>query len=643
MITALRNVLKSHAYRVFLWIFLVVIVFGGLSLDFTDNTPWIIKVFQQKITELEYRQAVNAQQKQLDYLQSQGISWPRTESVEKEILRHMIGNALVKNVGTDLRLSVPSDLLQEHLAGQLQNLPAYFFHESGALNVEMLERAIAPMQFEEFLANMESEIIVHLIYDLAGIGSYVADFEVAMQLTEDYAHKKYSILTFSMQKALAKAKEQQVTDDVLQKFYKKSEHGDAYKSAEKRAGVYWKFSAKDYGLTLSEQDITAHYEKHKSKDYLESSAQVKVHRIFFTQDQADSSFDARKQAQIVHEELLQDPTTFAAVAKKIASAKIASQGSEKTDFFTKDSQEYDKLFVDTAFEQLSEDGQISEVIKTSKGYEILQRISRKSAQYKSLASVEKEIQAKLLEEKFVKRFKQDAERIVSNVHDNAEGLDQFIQKRHGKKEVLDVDVRKPGIINLQLFQAEENGYLVFMNGKEGIILHCNQIVKKALKPFEDIKVMVGADYYRKQAQELLSVMAQEAVKKSATVSMEALEKEYGAHLEVAEYGYKNETLEQSDILKRHEISSKIKMLQTVGSMITVVTPNESYLIKLEEIVPGDEKFVQAKQEYIRQALTSKTKYKGRDSFIASLYRHAKLNNKIDVKDQLLKNTKDTIL
>jgi peptidyl-prolyl cis-trans isomerase D len=643
MITALRSMLKSHAHRVFIWIFLVVIVFGGLSLDYSDNKPWIIKVFQHKITELEYRQAVNAQQKQLDYLQSQGISWPRTESVEKEILRHMIGNALVKNVGTDLEISVPADLLQEHLASQLQSLPAYFFHESGALNIEMLERAIAPMQFDEFLANIESEIVVHVLYDLASIGSYVADFEVAMQLTEDYASKKYSVATFPLQKALIKAKEHPVSDDVLQKFYKKSDHGDAYKSAEKRAGTYWKFSAKDYGLSVSQEDISAYYDKHKAVNYLESAAQVKVYRIFFNQDEADTAFDARKQAQIVHEELLQDPTTFAAVAKKIAGAKIKSQGSEKTDFFAKDSKEYDKIFIDTAFEQLSEDGQVSEIIKTSKGYEILQRIARKSAQYKSLASVEKDIQEKLLEEKFVKRFKQDAERIVSNIKDNAQGFDNFVEKRHGKKEVLDLDVRKPGVIALQLFQAEENGYVVFMQGKEGIVLHCNQIVKKALKPFDEIKMTVTADYYRKQAQELLATMASDALKQAASKDLEAIAKEYGAHLETAEYGYKNEVLEQSDILKRHEISSKIKVLQTPGAMITIVNPTESYLVRLEEIVSVDENFASAKKEFIAQALASKTKYQGRDSFIASLYRHAKLNNKIEVKDQLLKNTKDTTL
>ncbi len=102
-------------------------------------------------------------------------------------------------------------------------------------------------------------------------------------------------------------------------------------------------------------------------------------------------------------------------------------------------------------------------------------------------------------------------------------------------------------------------------------------------------------------------------------------------------------MDQAAILRRPEIMQKIKSLQTSGAMIDVVTPTESYVICLNEVSQVDEKLFDEKRLSIETTLANKAKYKGRDSFIASLYRHAKLNNKIEVKDQLIKDTKDTSL
>ena len=218
MITELRGMLKSHVYRVFLWVFLAVLIFGGISFDFSDNTPWVIKVYKEKSTELDYRQAVANSQRQYDYLKAQGISWPRTESIEKEVLRHVITNFLIQNVGQELKLEIPSMLLQDQLHQQLASLPAYFFDAQGQLNIEMLEKLIAPRSFDSLLHEMENEIKSNLLYSLIGLGSYVAQFEVAAQYTEEFADKTYSIATFSLSKALEKVKQKPITPGFLNNF-----------------------------------------------------------------------------------------------------------------------------------------------------------------------------------------------------------------------------------------------------------------------------------------------------------------------------------------------------------------------------------------------------------------------------------------
>ena len=642
MITEVRGMLKSHVYRIFLWVFLAVLIFGGMSFDYSDNKPWVIKVYKEKSTELDYRQAVANSQRQYDYLKAQGITWPRTESIEKEVLRHMVTNSLMQHVGQDLNLAIPAMLLHDKLHEQLASLPAYFFDAQGQLNVDMLEKLIAPRSFDSLLQEMENEVKSNLLYSLINLGSYVAQFEVAAQYTEEFADKTYSILTFSLSKALDKVKEKHVSDENLERFYKKTEHGDVYKSVEKRAGAYWKFSSKDYGLTISKADIATYYDEHKQSDYLENPAQVQVHRIFFEQKD-DEKNDARAQAQIVHAELQKDPASFAAVAKKIAAAKLPSQGSEKTEFFGKDSTKYDKILVDTAFEQLAQDHDISNVIKTEKGYEILQRVSRKSAKYKPLHEVQSHIEEKLVEEKFAKRFKQDAERLVGHANYNKEALNSFVEKRKGHKESLGLESKTPGLLGMQLFQTDQDQYAVFMMGKEGVLLKCTQVQKRALKPFAEIKSTVSADYYKKQAQQELETIALAAMKDASTMNLQALAKKYDAHLETAHATYKNGQLDQAAILRKPEIMQKAKALQSAGAMIDAVAATESYLIRLDEVAKTNEKLLEEKKATIETTLASKAKYKGRDSFIASLYRHAKLNSKIEIKEQLLKDTKDIVL
>jgi len=313
MITALRSMLKSHAYRVFLWIFLAVLIIGGISFDSGDNKPWVIKVYKNKSTELEYRASVSQLQRQYDYLKSQGISWPRNESIEKEVLRHMVTSSLMRHAGDQLNLTVPPILLQEQLAGQLSSLPAHFFDAKGQLNIAMLEKAIAPRSFEAFIAEMEQDIEANLLYNLISLGFYVPQFEVAMQYTEEFANKKYSILTISLQKALSRVKEKLVSDEVLERFYKKVEHADTYKSVEKRSGRYWKFNVKHYGLTVSKADVSEYYDKHKQSEFLEHASQVQVHRIFFMQDETN---EAKSLAQTVHEELMQDQQRLHQLLKK---------------------------------------------------------------------------------------------------------------------------------------------------------------------------------------------------------------------------------------------------------------------------------------------------------------------------------------
>lgn len=640
MITTLRRSLQSNAYRIFLWLFLLIMIVGGLSFDTTDTSKWAIKVYQQKMMDIEWYQSLVSAQKQIDYIKSLGINWPRTEPLEKEVLRGSVTSLLLQHNAKELDLRVPTILIQDKLALTLQNLPAYFFDASGNLNISMLEQQIAPRTFDSLLSEIENEIkadVIHNIIDLSS--SYVSSFEIASQYNEEYTDKKYTVVTFSLDKAIEKAKNNPASDEVLERFYKKSEHGDTYKTAEKRAGHAWKFSAHDYGLQVSAQEISSYYEEHKHADYLEAPVQMQVRRIFID----TQSTDARNKIQAIYDEVSAHPETFEAVGKKMVAAKEKGQGYEVTDFFAKDTTKYDTLLVESAFEQLHADNNVSEIIKTDKGFEILQRAARKTAKYKSLSQVKDEISLKLNEQKFAKRFKQDAERLTSHAdYNNNQAVVSFIEKRKGHKENLSLDTKKTGVMHTHLFQTDKGHYAVFMDGQHGVLLQCTEITKKALKPFHEVKSVVAADYYKKQAQQDLQDMASNAMKLAASKDLHELAKENHAQVTHAQVSHADSKIEKSPLLRRPEVEQKIVSLQTIGEVVDVVTPTESMVIRLDEVAQIDTKLFDEKKSTIKNVLISKAKYKGRDSFIASLYRRAKLKAKIEIREQLLKDAKETV-
>ncbi len=640
MITQLRSVLKSNAYRVFLWIFLVVLLFGGMSFDSNENKPWVIKVYHQKTSELEFRQKVSQAQKQYDYFKSQGLSWPRTETVEKEVLRHVVTKDLMNHVGKKLHLHVPEMLVHEQLQDQLASLPPYFFDEKGQVIESMLAKLIAPKSIQDMERDIEENLQLNALSHLISLGSYVAQFEVNQHFIQDYADKKYSVITIPFSEALDRAHAKKVSDEMLEKYYKKSEHGDLYKTIEKRSGVFWKFDSKNYNIAVSKADIVAYYEKYKQSDFVQSPSEVQIHRIFFDSKHTD----AQAQAQVAFEELQKDPSSFAAAAKKIVAAKLEWQGAEKTEFFAKDSKKYNKALVDAAFEQLGQDGDISEIIKTDKGYEIIQRIARKATKYKSLNDAQATIEAKLLEEKFAKRFMQDAQRVISGAAYNQQAVHAFIEKRNGRKELINGESKKTGVINSYLYQTEQGKFAVFMMEKEGVILECTQVEKQVLQPFESIKSKVKADYYHKQAEQELQVIASEMVKKAATMSFEKIAAEYDMHMQTLKVENKHGHMDIPALLRKSEIAQKINNLHSVGAVVDIMSASEGYIIKLDEIAATDEKMLQDKKAQITAVLINKAKYANRNSLIASLYEHATLiDKKIEIKEQLFKDIKDTIL
>jgi parvulin-like peptidyl-prolyl isomerase len=641
MISLVRKKLVNNSlYKIFLWIFLFMMALGsGASLFQTGSIEnWEIKTYKQTMTKQEFQNKLSLAKRQQEMFKQKGYFNP-AQNLKKETVQGSVSELLSKHIMDKISLKVPSDQIESGIKKQLAHLPSYFFNENGQLNQDAFNQQFAPHTVDDFAASVETEIKSKVLYGIIDAGIYVPEFETSLQYTTDFAQKTYSYLTLSNEKYLAIAKESKPSTEALQKFYKKSQVSEVFKTAETRQGVMWTFDSSSYGSAISESDVKSFYDKNKAKRYLVSPAKMQIRTLFIKNDVADEA-QAKSKIEELRQEAEKTPDQFETLVRKFSQDKVSAARGGLSDFFEQDDKKLSKMVVSTAFEYLSTDGQISAPIKTEDGYELIQRVARQAAKYKDVKSVESEIKKELTVERFKKRFSQDASRVITGAKYHPEALMKFISSHGGSKTEISLSSRKPGLDFTYLFKTEEGRFATFFDKDNGVILTCSKVVKSVIPELSEVSGKVLAMYYEQKASELMQKDLVLALKDARNMSLDQVAKKYGASVAKASFTYKDEKAEQSSILKEPTVAAKLKGMQHEGALVSVETKAGGVVLKLDNIAPRDEKHFIDQKGHLGASLFYMKMYQIKDGFIASLYRTAKLNNKIEIKADLLNLTKE---
>lgn len=630
MMAIMRKLIDSKVYKIILWLFLFMMAVGsGIVLNIGAEKKWVIKVYQDMMDAPRFEALLRAARNQKEMYRQKGIILAG-KNVEKEAVLAAVGELLKQHAMSDLHVSIPAEVVEQKVKDVLAGLPQAFFKENGDLNEELFLRAIAPQTIEGFLESVKNDTAENVLSSIVTMSSYSPVFELELQHAVEFATKDYSVLKLSGQKFLAKAKETQVSQDALEKFYKKSKNNEQFRTAERRSGSLWKFNQSSYGINVSEGDIKKEYEKNK-KDYLISPSQMQVRALTIAHEPGAEEV-AREKVESLHKQAEANPENFATLVKDFSDDKASAKNGGLTKLFTQDDQELDKAIVKTAFESLINDGQISVPVKTSNGYALLQRVKKNPAQYKELKAVADDIREQLKASKFKQRFQQDANRAVSQVKHNPELLEKLVEK--GVKSELPLTVNKGNVEVSQLFKTEEGKYVVFFDKNDGVILLCDHVEKSKIPAINEVKDAVVAKYYEEEASQLLDVALAkmlDAVRSGA--ELEDVAKEFGAKLEQAHFENKHETIEQSPILKSSAVQAKLKTLSHKGAVTSVVSEGDGLVIRLNNIEDFDKNDLKSNDHFAKTMSYAK-KYKVKEGFIASLYRRAKLDKEIEMKQEV---------
>ncbi len=633
MIIFIRNMMhKGNIYKIFLWVFLLMFIGGGFGLSrMGGRKPFAIRVYGEKISSERYQSTVEKMRQVQEYYRSLGLNMGE-RNVEKTAVTSLVNSALERHLLGAMGVHVDAAILKKRIDEQLASLPAEYFDKNGRLDQARFEKTIGDV--DAFVESVELEIKRELLNNVIDLSRYSSQFEVQAQYNKEYGNKKIEVLSITATKFVEQARASAVSDDQLAAFYKNIDNRDAYKTKEERSADYWSFDRESYDISVSDKELKKEYDRVKNEKYFVSAAEVQVRKIFLKSSDTDAA-EVKTRLKGLRDQVMADPKTFADVAKKASEDKATAAAGGLMPFFKKDSRDHDVVIVKKAFESLVEDGQISDLLKVTDGYAIIQRVARKKATYKAFDSVKRELHAELFKKKFEQRFMQDAQRAVSAAKYKPEGLQAFIEKHHGDKKTVALSTREASLIHTRLFQTDLLKHTAFIDEKgNGVILCCTQIVPAALKPLAEVRGKIQDAYYMAEGKRYMRAAIDEIFAETATKSFAEIARERGLKYEEAETTYVDGERKDSAILKNPDVQQKMGQLQYTGDVLEVELAHTNLLLKLARLdEPNPELFAEKKQDMM-QTLYYAEQYQKQESFIASLSKNAIIKSEIEIKAEL---------
>lgn len=620
MIITIRNQFKQSTVR-YIAIFVVIVLAASmvsipsLLKDDAGAAGWALQVNREKVSyrefareiaeQSEFLAQIRAQYGQYADLLLQAMNWPTDpKALAIEVLiKASLLNQFVKSLG----IQINSDYITESINDMqfarqhLQRmLPAFLFDANGSLNSEKLKMFLQHkgLSIRDFESKVEQSLAQMQAVQFVASSCYVPSFDVEQAFIAQNLAKQYSYLEFSLDSFLAAEKKKTITDEDALAFYtKENSQRRRYWVAEKRDGIVWKFDAKNYGASVSEEQINQYYEDNKVSKYVLDPIKVQVQQITEKQLPADMTIE------MVKEELDRDPASL--WTKKWELLTPFARGEKKG------------AFEKEAF-LLQNVGDTSSVIPTKDGKVIIQLVKRIPRTYKPLSTVKTEIKNILMEKQFKKTFVKDLKALATK----GDSIEALISQKTGKKELAMGIIKNDTLMSQELFGLKKGEYAFFIENETGFAVLLTDIHERNLPEFDSIKSIVKDDLREERAYSAMMKAVQDAKAASASSSFDSIAKEFNASL------HHTGMIDPDDSKKMEELDKKglparlMIGLDKVGAILADNAERASFLIKVDAIEEYNQGKLANTQKEVKSHLVPNRMKAQIESFVASLHRNA---------------------
>ena len=644
MIYVFRKEMKK--WHSVLWVVLASIaITAGVGMFTSRKDPAdipVIIVNGKNILMKEYRQALSEVNMQIDmykayakmygipvdmFLGMSGLNNPTQAAFDQSVR-----DALLDQAKNKFNVQLDSDYFEEELA---KSLPAQVKNQQGDLDMQAYKFYLNRLgtSITDFEKSTEDAMERALFQAFIKESSYVPLSKLRSLFIDKTLNKKFAILEFPFDSFLKNTNAKTPSKEVLNKFFE--DHKEKYRVPEKRKVAYWMISPEKYAekIIIDDEVIESFYDRNKSSLF-RIAPKVKVRRI---QLKANKDADAKElektldNARVLHKKAIQKPEDFTGVAK-----------TEVIDFFDKGT--YAPEFEAAAF-RLQSKNDISDIVKTKDGYEIIQLIERKAASEKPLDSVRNEIVKTIKARKALVGLKSELEKVLYESKKDKNALNEFVKKNSLKAEQTGLLVKQDAVgAKLENVLAEKaftagkkanvQGY--FPHEKSQILYQLLVVELSLIPKFDDVEKEIVQDYYQDSAKKDMRAALKKAQLEllSNKASTDTIAKDMGLKLintdMVGKYG------EIKDLKSGRDLLQRAFILEDKSEVLRLKQGLDSYLVKLidtQKVEDGDIKTV--RDELLKDEKTElNNQYL--ESFIASLWRNAKIEK---VEKMLNVNTK----
>lgn len=664
MIMALRKALSDKWIKVILWVPILAMGLGSLLMYVPnlfkdsqrfDKAALTINGEEIDVNELQHqiqREVGRIQmiRQQLGsnadmFLKMYGLDDPRALATQS-----LITETLLDQVAKTMHLQVDPKLVLQKLQDPsfiVQSFPEMLafgvFNQNGTFNMPAL-RAYAVKTNQTITSieeKIEQSLLRSLVTDITDATVYVGEKEIKKAFTQDFLSKKFSILTLPLSSYIAAIKKEGVSAEELVNFYdKKNKDIKQYWVPQKRSGSYWTFTPENYGITITDKQIQSYYEQNKHKQFVESPVQVQVRSIVFDVTDEAKRTEVMQAVEQVKADLQKDATKFQELAKKYSDDKETRDKGGLMPFFSRG--EKDASLERAAF-RLHNDGDISDIVTTPKGFVILQRVSRKPIAFKSLDSVSKDIETIIRVKQFKDAFSKDFERIIKTLKDNPQKLVNFAQEKKATKKDLTSVERSYAPEIEKLFKLKQGSWDFYIDGNKGVVVTASNIEKSYEPELKTIKDKVEQDFIKEKALLRLQEDLLIAKKETKTKSLTQLQQQFGGSVEQTDWLKNDEPKKNADLTKKGVPVAEILKLTTPNSVIIKHDGTNGFVIKLDDIEPFNSELFANKKSEISRRLYNEKKQLNQRGFIASLLRNATIKTVENETDKTYSNDDDEML
>lgn len=497
-----------------------------------------------------------------------------------------------------------------------------------ALKYALQQQGISEEDFETTLVETMKRALLQRLVEGA---VYVPRSALKQAYEQQYEKKKFATIQVPLSEYIKRAKAEKLTDGEIDKYF--DEHKESYRIPEKRSGKLWSFDSDSYGVLVSDKDIEDAYNKRK-RSFIEKPEEYVIQHIVLKVDKKDAEkkIEIRREAQELLKQLKEKPESFEAVANKHSQSK--DKGTVVT--LKKGSLE---PAVDRALAPL-QPKEISHVIETTEGFEIVKLVSKKEPTFKPLDKVKEALLKSLKQEKFTTEFNVAAQRVVSQARDLPEVFKKFIEERKGKESTLTDVTQDASIQKERLFSLAAKGDKGYYEDEgKGYLIEVTHITPSMIPSIDSIKEKIMQDIYAQKASKALeadlTTLKNKLKESKGVLTSNSAKSVFGdAKFEFGTTDWVDpQNYQELKKLEDKKLPARaMGLLTKVHSTMQEVTPEGATFVQLLEIEPFNAAEFEKKQSMIDMQLRQAQTRSLQNGFTEALRSHAK----IDINKDLLR-------